>query len=263
MFEDLTSFQKYMWISFFVFLLPFTIIVTAKFVQYFRRWGEVKVSGLEYIDKFLHLSLEKKSLTITSTLVRSPTSQNLKKILLIPPFSVSVKRYLYLATAFALNNYEVHLIENRKNLVKIRKEQLDGTLFFSEVVNQINPQVIIASDILFSLLLPSMQQDRKIRFAFIRPIISNKQRSLFPSLILSIPWITNIFQLLRTQDDLTKFGISNRVLCVFPKIFLRERWTNKNSGNLDIQLVQSRFSFRDKETMVFSRILQFIGESSS
>lgn len=263
MFEDLTSFQKYMWISFLVFLLPFTIIVTAKLVQYFRRWGEIKSAGLEYTDKILQISLENKSLTITSKLIRLPTSDNLKKILLIPPFTVSAKRYLYLATALALSKYEVHLIENKKNLIKINKEQIDAPLFISEVVNQIKPHVIIASDVLFPLLLRRMQQETQIRFAFIRPILFTQQPSLVSSLFLSIPWISTLLLSFTKRDEFAKFTISSRVLCIFPKIFLRERWKNINYGNLDIQLVQSRFSFRDKETMVFSRILQFIGESSS
>ncbi|TFG18920.1 MAG: hypothetical protein EU530_07695 [Promethearchaeota archaeon] len=263
MFEDLTSFQVYMWISFFVFLLPGTIILTAKLVQYFRRWGEVKSSGLDYLNQTIEISLEEKSISIPSTIIRSPTSQNLKKILLIPPYAVSAKRYLYLATAFALNNYEVHLIENRRTIIKINKEKSDGRFFVSELVKKLSPTAIIASDVFFSLFLPEMQQNLNIRFAFIRPILINKHHSLVFSLFLSIPWISNLFLPQIRQENNKKFSIASRVLCIFPKIFLKNRWVNIYFQNLEIQLLQSRFSFRDKETMVFSRILQFIGEFSS
>ena len=232
-------------------------------MQYFRRWGEVKSSGLEYTNQILELSLQEKSLSITSTIIKSPTSHNLKKILLIPPFTVSAKRYLYLATALALNNYEVHLIENRKNIKKINKEKIDGRFFVSELVNIISPYAIVASDVFFSMFLSGMQQKSQIRFAFIRPILSSRQPSLVSSLIFSIPWISDLFLPLIKQKDNKKFSITSRVLCIFPKIFLKGRWANIKYENLDIQLLQSRFSFRDKETMVFSRILQFIDESSA
>jgi len=263
MFEDLTSFQLYMWISFFVFLLPFTIILTAKLAQYFRRWGEIKSSGLEYSNQMVEISFEQKFLSINSTIIRSPSSQNLKKILLIPPFTVSAKRYLYLATALALNNYEVHLIESRKNINIINKEKIDGRIFVSEIVNTISPHAVVASDVFFPMFLPGMQQSTQIRYVFIRPILSNRQSSLLSSLFLSIPWISNLFLLPLKPGDDNKFSISNRVLCIFPKILLKGRLANKTYANLDIQLIQSRFSFRDKETMIFSRILQFIGGFSS
>ncbi|MHA1112736.1 MAG: hypothetical protein ACTSRE_16730 [Promethearchaeota archaeon] len=263
MFEDLTSFQLYMWISFFVFLLPFTIILTAKLVQYFRRWGETKSTGLEYSNQVVTISFEKITLPINSTIIRSPSSQILKKILLIPPYNVSAKRYLYLATALALNNYEVHLIGSRKNIKKINKEKIDGRIFASEIVNIISPHAVVASDVFFPMLLPGMQQRTKIRFVFIRPILRNRLPSLFSSLFLSIPWISNLFLLPLKPGDDNKFSVSNRVLCIFPKILLKGQLVKKTYANLDIHLIQSRFSFRDKETMVFSRILQFIGESSS
>ncbi len=252
-----------MWISFFVFLLPGTIIITAKLVQYFRRWGEVKSSGLEYLNQTIEISLEEKSTSIPTTIIRSPTSQNLKRILLIPPYAVSAKRYLYLATAFALNSYEVHLIESRKTIKKINSEKLDGRYFVSELVKILSPTAIVASDVFFSLFLPEMQQNPNIRFTFIRPFLIDKRPSLVLSLFLSIPWISNLFLPSIKRGAKKKFSMANRVLCIFPKIFLKDRWVNIQFENLEIQLLQSRFSFRDKETMVFSRILQFIGESSS
>ena len=102
MLSEMTGFVLYMWISFYVFLLPFTIILVAKLMQYFRRWGEVKSSRLEYSNKILELSVKEKSFSITSTVIKSQSSQNLKKLLLIPPFTVSSNRYLYLATAFSI-----------------------------------------------------------------------------------------------------------------------------------------------------------------
>ncbi len=260
---NVSGFELYMWISFYVFLLPFAIILTAKLIQYFRRWGVSKSVGLEYTNQILSISIADKIIPITFTIIKPKSSNKREKILLITPITVSAKRYLYLATSLALNNYEVILIESRENIFKIRKEQIDPYEFASEVVKVVSPNAIVASDVFFPLLLPEMQKTSGIRFVFLRPVVTPTPRSLLTSLFLSIPWISRLLPYLFHPDQKELALISNKVLCIFPKVFLMKHRTNIIHQNLTFQFIRSRISFRDKETMVFALIMQFIGEASS
>jgi hypothetical protein len=255
-----TGFVLFMWISFYVFLLPFVIILSAKLVQYFRRWGESKSTNLEYTTELLNLSLEKSDLSIPSTVVKPKTSSRLKKILLITPYTISTKRYLYLATALALNMYEITLIESKISLTKVRKESINPQLLALELLKIVSPDIVIASDLSFPVFIKELQRSSEIKFIFLRPVFTRTQKSRPISLFFSIPLISNLLVTTIKLDQKEYSSIASDVLCIFPRMLLMKPQVTKIYKNLTLHYIRSRISFRDKETIVFACIVRFIEE---
>lgn len=257
------GFELYMWISFYCFLLAFTIILSAKLTQYFRRWGESKVDSLSYTSETLELPIENTFLTINCTIIKPPRSRNVKKILLVTPFAISAKRYTYLATALALNDYEVILIESRESSMKIQRGKIPNQEYATSLLHNVSPDAVVASDVFYSVFFQEMQCNSKIKYVFFRPILIKKQIRPAISLLFNIPWISNLIFCVRQLKRKNFPPIESEVLWIFPRVFLGRHRISKTYKNLTIQFFRARFSFRDKEAMIFTRILSFIGESFS
>jgi hypothetical protein len=257
------SFILYMWISFYCFLLAFVVILSAKLVQYFRRWGDTRAEGVNYEKYLLKIPVEGMSLGINGMKVSPSNQSNGKTILLVSPFTVSARRYLYLATAFALNGYTITLIESRQSNIQIHKNNISATEFSTSLLNTVSPNSVIASDVFFPIFLPKMLHSTEIDYVILRPTLIIRNFHPIISFCLNIPWISSFTYLLRQILHLELPTIKSKTLLVIPRIFISNPLICTIENNLTIQQIRSRFSFRDKEALIFTQILRFITESSA
>ncbi len=262
-------FVLYMWIAGYILIFIFSIIFIAKLIQYFRRWGYSKADGYTYQENIINLTKNKASVPILT--IRSQDGARSNKVLIITPFTVSSKRFLYFATAIALKNYEVILVESRVFLKKCRKDKHDIMQATSELVSIISPNIIIAADVFFQLLRPMLESVPEKKFVFLRPLVRPSQLSLGRVFPFTSRWfyviymrLNKIHQLIHDTEGIDAIYTKkhSKTLMIWPKKpskgVIRDELSNPK------QVVErSRFSFRDVETLVFAKILYFIDGVSS
>ncbi len=260
-----------MWINLYVLIFIFTIIFIAKFFQYFRRWGVSRERSIDYLEKTLNIQLEGNTLTVEFTQLNPKKStEKLSRIVVFTPYFSSNERFLYFATALALNSYEVVLIESRSLL---RNSKIMNFQFIIEnIMDKLHPTTIIANDVYFPLLFPLVEKTR-INYIFIRPLMDEQDYSLFKNIPFSSRWflilwirISTIFaRIIKPNIPINENYFSgtevDKVLLLTPKYPNIQNKIHKNS-KIVVNRIPSPYSFKGYETLGFSVILNFLSTSS-
>jgi hypothetical protein len=255
---NLQPFELYMWISAGIFLFIFLIIFLAKLLQFFRRWGKSKAEGLIYTENVK--TIPNSGISIPYLEI-TPNDTEIKQcILIFTPYTVSQKKFLYFGTALALNNLKVILVESRPFVKQVKEAQNDFNEIYEGIHRVFDPNVVIAADILFPLFDSMIREQNELKFIFFRPIMDPNQLSPLRYLPFTGQW----FQALK----LRKFRNFISSSTISPKFHVREDvlyvWPNKPPKSIQYTndanqfIFRSGFSFHNYETLIFTKILQFI-----
>ncbi|MBN2155086.1 MAG: hypothetical protein JW776_03505 [Candidatus Lokiarchaeota archaeon] len=267
----MSVFELFMWINFSIIIFIIGIILSAKLMQYFRRWGISKEASNNYEVNFYEILVNNTKLNLKYYRIKNNNQSENKKLLVFTPFSVSCKRFLYFATALALNSYDVILVESRR-FIKLCSKLHNPKEPIVELIQNFAPTYIIAGDMMYPILVKTTDQ-LNLRYVFIRPILDYTELSLFRSIPFSGRWFLVLsLRLFRINQFLKKLGTSHTIrdqinshinaksLMIYPKLPFRKKSVKKmlNYPNNEVYVLSSRFSFRNYETIVFGTILRFI-----
>ncbi len=280
------------------------LVIFIKTLQYILRWGNVKALNLDY--KYKNLKITDISNITEEKLLKGIKNQSLKylevkkkkeaqfddteeiNIIIFTPYLVSIRRFIFMATAFSERNYRVILINSQDTIRLIfdlsKRENVDNLDIFTDLISYFKPQVVIGFDFIANFMINFKKSSEKILWICLRPVLDPNDLRItrripftyfwFYILILIISGkikplrLINGYKLKSNQKSSwevsQKIKLNNKLLLIHPQWALSSVEKIKN-GLSKIKkstfevihneiITKGKFSFQNQETIVYSLI---------